>query len=105
MSRRDAEDVVLAWLWEVVGVEATEHVDHDDAGKLLDLLGWATQEFKMVESDTAKGLEQGVAMMLDQGWQLHGVTMMATEPRGLGYAGVTCRFVQALVRQVGGGEG
>jgi hypothetical protein len=59
------------------------------------------QKFKMVEAATAGGLEEGVNLMLDQGWQLHGVTMMATEPAGLGRAGVTCRFVQALVREAG----
>lgn len=60
------------------------------------------QEFKMVEAATPDGLEQGVNLMLNQGWRLHGFTVMATEPRGLGYAGVTCRFVQALVREAGG---
>ena len=55
------------------------------------------QKFMMVESQTAKGLEEGVNLMLDQGWRLHGVSMMATEPAGIGRAGVTCRFVQALV--------
>jgi hypothetical protein len=59
------------------------------------------QEYKLVESGTAKGLEQGVNMMLDQGWRLHGVTMMATGPGELGTVGPKCWFVQALVREAG----
>jgi hypothetical protein len=56
------------------------------------------QEFKMVEAVTAEGLEEGVNLMLEQGWRLHGVTMMASQPGGLGTAGLAYRFVQALVR-------
>lgn len=55
------------------------------------------QEFKMVESRTPEGLEQGVNLLLGHGWRLHGVTMLATEPGRLGTAGMNCRFVQALV--------
>ena len=62
------------------------------------------QEFKMVEAATPAGLEEGVNSLLDQGWWIHGGTMMATEPRGLGTASVTCRFVQALIRETGGHE-
>jgi hypothetical protein len=79
--------------------------DHNEF--LLDTLGPARSrpEFKMVDSATLSGLEEGVNLMLDQGWALHGVTMMATEPGGLGTAGLTCRYVQALVREAGWGSG
>lgn len=54
------------------------------------------QEFKMVESRTSEGLEQGVNLLLSHGWRLHGVTMMAHRPGRPGTAGMS-RFVQALV--------
>jgi hypothetical protein len=70
-------------------------------GYLRKPLPGVPQEFRMVEAATANGLQEGVNQLLDQGWRLHGVTMMATELGGLGTAGVTCRFVQALVREAG----
>ena len=59
-------------------------------------------EFKMVESRTPSGLEEGVNEMLDDGWMLHGSTMMASTPVGDG--SVLHTYVQALVREAGQGE-
>lgn len=39
-DRRTAEDAIMTWLDETVGVSVSEHVLRGDADKLLDQLGW-----------------------------------------------------------------
>jgi hypothetical protein len=51
-------------------------------------------KFKLVSARTSGGLEEGVNEMLEDGWELHGVTMMASTPVGDG--SVVHEFVQAI---------
>jgi hypothetical protein len=54
-------------------------------------------EYKAVESGTPEWLEEQVNELLADGWQLHGITMLASTPVGDG--SVINNFVQAMRRE------